>query len=128
MLNACVNDWHRDLGYSTLKLLEEGAGVSLLRAEETEDELSRSLSQAYDEDKFKLSLMGKRTLVPFSMVRLDYNVVMRCVNELSPKEYPELKFKNEDLLPTLKQDIEDVEAYEVVASLFNAFAAWSYMS
>ena len=41
------------------------------------------------------------------MVRLDYNVVMRCVTQLSAKEYPELKLKNEDILPLLKEDIED---------------------
>lgn len=67
--------------------------------------------------------MGNKTQVPFSMVRLDYNVVMRCVNELNPKEYPEMRLKNEDLLAALRQDIEDDDAYSVVASLFNAFAS-----
>ncbi len=56
------------------------------------------------------------------MVGLDYKVIMRCVGLLERKQYPELKLRNEDLLPRMKLDIEDGKAYEVLAGLFNSFA------
>lgn len=49
MINTCVADWHRDLGYSTLKILEEGPGLALSKEISEESELSRTLTQNYEE-------------------------------------------------------------------------------
>lgn len=52
MINTCIPDWHRDLGYSTLKILEQGPGLSLSKHIEEEDDdeggLGRTLTQSYE--------------------------------------------------------------------------------
>lgn len=47
---------------------------------------------------------------------------MRCMGLLDQEEFPEIKMKNEALLPGLKEEVPDGKAYEVLAGLFNAFA------
>lgn len=60
MINTCIADWHRDLGYSTLKILDEGPGLSLSKDIEEENELSRTMTQNYEEEKFRKALVSKR--------------------------------------------------------------------